>query len=609
MKKLLLALCLSFLSFTVAWAQCVPSCSVYATSTVPVISLSPVGHNTISFSNTDDATSAALPIGFTFTFFCNAYTQFVASTNGFISFDLSSPNGCCAGVTIPTAGTPNDFIALSWNDLNLVGGGAITYTTIGTAPNRQCIITYTNVGHHVAQTALTSGHIILYETTNEIEIHSVRVDADNNSGPSNGTQGIENSTGTLGYASPGFNAAVISYSNIAYKYFAGGAPTPPIAITGNTVLCAGALDTYLATTMPGASSYAWSFPAGWVGTSTTSIISPTAGVSGNLSVTATYSCGTSAPTTLYVSTIPAPVVGISATPPIICSGQVVTINGTGTGVTSYTLFPDGLTGTPPFTVMPGANTVYSMQGENVSGCFSNNTASLTVTVKSTPTVQVNSGSICLGEPFTMTPTGAPNYNYSSIFATVTPSAVGVFNYSVTGTNSTGCVSDPAVSTVTVNALPNVTASANRLVICAKESVSLTAGGASTYTWANNSSTSSGFTVIPASTTIYTVTGTQAGCAKSATIGITVNNCVGLNEMTQGDKGLISIYPNPSNGEFTIKSEVATHIVIYDMIGKTVFEGTVNAGTQKIDLNNYPSGQYLLKATSADGSDNKVIIKR
>src|SRR3954467_9799759 len=143
MKKLLLTLIICATSVFSAWSQCVPSCSVYvnppAAYTPSVIS--PVGHNTVSFSNGDDALSAALPIGFSFNFYCQNYTSFIASTNGFITFDLAaSNNGCCSGASIPNAGTPNNFVALRWTDLNLYSSGFVTYTTVGTAPNRQCII-------------------------------------------------------------------------------------------------------------------------------------------------------------------------------------------------------------------------------------------------------------------------------------------------------------------------------------------------------------------------------------------------------------------------------------------------------------------------------------
>ena len=67
-----------------------------------------------------------------------------------------------------------------------------------------------------------------------------------------------------------------------------------------------------------------------------------------------------------------------------------------------------------------------------------------------PTITVNSGSVCAGSSFTMSPSGVSTYTYSSGTAVVTPTATS--SYSVTGTSAAGCVSSAAaVSTVTVNA--------------------------------------------------------------------------------------------------------------------------------------------------------------
>ena len=66
-----------------------------------------------------------------------------------------------------------------------------------------------------------------------------------------------------------------------------------------------------------------------------------------------------------------------------------------------------------------------------------------------PTITVNSGTICAGSSFTMSPSGANTYTYSSGTAVVTPTITS--SYSVTGTNSAGCMSsNTAVSTVTVS---------------------------------------------------------------------------------------------------------------------------------------------------------------
>lgn len=94
-------------------------------------------------------------------------------------------------------------------------------------------------------------------------------------------------------------------------------------------------------------------------------------------------------------------------------------------------------------------------------------------------------------------------------------------------NATGCVSSTRDAvTLTENALPNVTASAN-VAICDGENTVLTASGASTYSWDNagslSSATGTPVTATPTTTTTYTVTGTDAnGCEDTATVTVTVN---------------------------------------------------------------------------------------
>ena len=70
--------------------------------------------------------------------------------------------------------------------------------------------------------------------------------------------------------------------------------------------------------------------------------------------------------------------------------------------------------------------------------------------------------------------------------------------------------------------PTVTTTASPATICAGQSSTLTASGASTYSWSTGQNTSS-ITVTPDSTTTYTVTGTDAnGCSNTADVTVTVN---------------------------------------------------------------------------------------
>ena len=86
-----------------------------------------------------------------------------------------------------------------------------------------------------------------------------------------------------------------------------GVPLAPGTITGNASNCSGAAATYSVAAVTGATSYTWSQPTGWTGTSTTnSITYSVVGVAGNISVTANNSCGssTSAAKAITVTSVP-----------------------------------------------------------------------------------------------------------------------------------------------------------------------------------------------------------------------------------------------------------------------------------------------------------------
>ena len=94
----------------------------------------------------------------------------------------------------------------------------------------------------------------------------------------------------------------------------------------------------------------------------------------------------------------------------------------------------------------------------------------------------------------------------------------------------GCSDPDSLRTdITVIPKPTVGVIVSKNPICAGESVTLTASGAASYTWGPaatlNASSGSVVTGTPASSTTYTVQGTQAGCTNSTLIPITVNPVV------------------------------------------------------------------------------------
>lgn len=157
----------------------------------------------------DDEVSGTLPIGFTFNFFGVTYTDFYISSNGFITFSNGLNSGCCSGGWLPTFDGVENAICWAWNDLYPPGSGSITYETIGTAPTRKLLVTFTAQFHCCSGPAINTGQIVLSESSNIIEIHNTAITNDG----STCTQGIENVDGTIGYTAAGRNSTLWTSTN------------------------------------------------------------------------------------------------------------------------------------------------------------------------------------------------------------------------------------------------------------------------------------------------------------------------------------------------------------------------------------------------------------
>ncbi|MEY3237167.1 MAG: hypothetical protein RI883_1268, partial [Bacteroidota bacterium] len=158
------------------------------------------------------------------------------------------------------------------------------------------------------------------------------------------------------------------------------------------------------------------------------------------------------------------------------------------------------------------------------------TATFVITINPLPTVIVNSPTICSNATATVTATPGtvgPIYSYAWTVpggvtnpgntASFTTTVAG--NYSVIITNTSTLCTGTASGTVTVNPLPIVTA--NSPTVCAGASVTLSGGGANTYSWDNGVTNGTAF--VPAASGPYTVTGTSlAGCINTAISTVTVN---------------------------------------------------------------------------------------
>jgi hypothetical protein len=112
-------------------------------------------------------------------------------------------------------------------------------------------------------------------------------------------------------------------------------------------------------------------------------------------------------------------------------------------------------------------------------------------------------------------------------ATATPTVAGTYTFTAAAIGTNGCRTTASTANVVVRPLPNFSFTPANAAICFGESLTITASGASTYSWSPatglNTTTSATVTANPTATTSYKVIGTTAlGCVDSIMKTVTVN---------------------------------------------------------------------------------------
>jgi gliding motility-associated-like protein len=277
----------------------------------------------------------------------------------------------------------------------------------------------------------------------------------------------------------------------------------------STSICIGSATTLKGS---GASSFTWDN-----GVTDNVAFNPTA--TKNYTVTGTDANGCKDTSTVTVTVNALPNVTSSATSTSICVGSSTTLKGS--GASSFT-WDNGVTDNIAFN--PTATKIYTVTGTDANGC--KDTSTVTVTVNALPNVTsfATSSSICIGSSTTLKGSGASSFTWDNgVTDNIEFNPTSTKTYTVTGTDANGC-KDTSTVTVTVNALPTV--KVNGASICSGNSKTLTASGASTYSWSPStnlsSNTGNAVTANPIDTTVYTVTGTDInGCVSTDTALVTV----------------------------------------------------------------------------------------
>ena len=381
-------------------------------------------------------------------------------------------------------------------------------------------------------------------------------------------------------------------------------PIPTISIVaGTSVICQG---TSVNLTANGGLNYTWT-PGNLTGNSV--LVSPNTATLYTAIGSNSLGCTASANQVILVNA--SPTINILASTQLVCSGG--SVNLTANGASNYTWLPTNTNGAS-ISDNPVSSTTYTVLG---TGLTNTCTGIQTINVNVFPTnvtVANSSSAICVGSSATLTGNGATSYQWSSgqpgntAVNLVNPSSTSVYTLTANTTTGNLTCTDVLTIQVIVNPKPSVTAVASRTTICKNEASTLTASGASTYSWSNNTSSISA-KVTPSVTTNYTVTGTDAnGCVNTATLQVKVNQCTGISESMSNNSNGVNIYPNPSNGEFTVEANSDLTLSLINQLGQTVKFIKLSAHSNyKANITGLANGIYFIVGENGNDRINRKVI--
>lgn len=188
--------------------------------TFPTYSVSETYTTGTVIPSSDDATHGPFNIGFSFTFFGTAYTQFYIGSNGWMGFSSGQTTGYTAAY-IPNSGSPKNVIMADWEDL-FPGSNNIYYTTTGTSPNRKLTVSFNAVPQYGCRSNLHTFQFVLYESTNVIDVNYASKPLCPNN---NATAGLVNVDNTNVVPVGGKNASQWSVTNYSVRFTPSSAET------------------------------------------------------------------------------------------------------------------------------------------------------------------------------------------------------------------------------------------------------------------------------------------------------------------------------------------------------------------------------------------------
>jgi gliding motility-associated-like protein len=521
----------------------------------------------------DDRYSSVLPLPFTFPFYGVPYSSLIASTNGYLCFDISK-TGLFSHYD-DDGDLPNNLydpalIMGPYHDLDPSETGSptqqIKYQTLGNAPNRKWVISFYKIplfGSSCGGLINNTHQIILHESTGIIEVQIIDKQTCTAWNDGKAMVGLQDFTKTKAIMAPNRKMSDPPWGSIGMNETWRFIPTGGLPLFRRVELLDGSGATIAVgdTVRVDANTFEWTFPN----------ICPPANSLATYVIKTTYASLSNPATTVYSldtvrvlrNAMPASSTSVNTT----CGNSVgsITVNATGgTPPLTYSLSPGAVINTTGiFTGLPAGT--YTISISDASGTCTNTLTQIVAVSGSLSGTATSTNASCPGvfngsitvtpttgnAPFTFSANGGPS-QASGTFTNLQPGT-----YTIVFTDATGCTGS-VTRTISPGTLitGTATSTATSCSGAADGSITVTAGsGVAPYTYSIDGGafqTSNIFTGVSSGShaiTIQDSRGCTVSISRTVTAGTSINgsifstavSCPGAND------GTVTLVPNAIGG--------------------------------------------------------------
>lgn len=198
----------------------------------PPIAFNAPGGTPISVA-TDDVWSPNIQLPFNFCYYGQTYTSCHVGSNGAIR--LGNTNANSHPWQFSNAVPSNDLVQAGnvfgiYHDIDpsvpVAGGGIVKWYLLGAAPCRIFVVSFYEMAHFSCNNLRSTHMMVLYETTNVIDVYVEKKQTCNNWNSGRAVIGIQNINGSQGIAAPGRNTGPWSvFVPEAWRFSPAGTPT------------------------------------------------------------------------------------------------------------------------------------------------------------------------------------------------------------------------------------------------------------------------------------------------------------------------------------------------------------------------------------------------